>query len=129
MQVQKDLIPAQEAGAAKLVQDAEDKLVEWETKLVALSNAKDKAAAAAAAGSMEKEKLNGSQLVAEQHKNEVADAAKVEIPPYDKEIYVIQMIRKKVLGFAFACGECISLPCPASFHFLFFLIRSHLYRK
>jgi hypothetical protein len=61
MQVQKDLIPAQEAGAAKLVQDAEDKLVEWETKLVALSNAKDKAAAAAAAGSMEKGKSTSSK--------------------------------------------------------------------
>jgi hypothetical protein len=96
------------------VQDAEDKLVEWETKLVALSNAKDKAAAAAAAGAMEKEKLNGSQLVAEQHKNEVADAAKVEIPPYDKEIYVIQMIKKKVLSFASTCGECVSHSLPSS---------------
>ena len=81
---------------------------------MALSNAKDKAAAAAAAGAREKEKLNGSQLVAEQHKNEVADAAKVEIPPYDKEIYVIQMIKKKVLSFASTCGECVSHSLPSS---------------
>ena len=90
------MIPAQEAEASKLVEDAFDKLVEWETKLVALSTAKDKAAAQAAAGADEREKLNGVQLIAQQHKEEVADSAKVELPPFDKEIYVITMIKKKV---------------------------------
>lgn len=95
----RQVIPAQEAEASKLVEDAFDKLVEWETKLVALSTAKDKAAAQAAAGADEREKLNGVQLIAQQHKEEVADSAKVELPPFDKEIYVITMIKKKINDF------------------------------
>ncbi len=86
-----------EDGARKLVADAQDKMVEWETKLVALSGAKDKAAALAAAGADDKEKLNGIKVIAETHAKEVNDAAKVEIPPFDREIYVITMIKKKVL--------------------------------
>jgi len=83
----------------KLVDDAMNKMVEWETKLVALGNAKDKASAKAAAGADEREKLNGEQVVAEQKKDEVGDAAKTEIPPFDREIFVITMIKKKVNQF------------------------------
>jgi len=83
----------------KLVDDAMNKMVEWETKLVALGNAKDKASAKAAAGADEREKLNGEQVVAENKKDEVGDAAKTEIPPFDREIFVITMIKKKVNQF------------------------------
>ena len=64
--------------------------------LTRLGNAKDKASAKAAAGADLKEKLNGEKTIAEKHKDEVAGAAKVEIPPFDREIYVITMIKKKV---------------------------------
>lgn len=52
-----------EDGARKLVADAHEKMIEWETKLVALSSAKDKAAALAATGADEKEKLNGIEVI------------------------------------------------------------------
>jgi len=88
-----------DGSAKKLMDEAMDKMVEWETKLVALGSAKDKASAKAAAGEDLKEKLNGEKTIAEKNKDEVAGAAKVEIPPFDREIYVITMIKKKVNGF------------------------------
>jgi len=88
-----------DGSAKKLMDEAMNKMVEWETKLVALGNAKDKASAKAAAGADLKQKLNGEKTIAEKHKDEVAGAAKVEIPPFDREIYVITMIKKKVNEF------------------------------
>merc|ERR1712196_20874 len=79
--------------------DTQKKMVEWETKLVALGNARDKSAAKAAAGSDLKDKLNGEKVIAEKKKDEVSDAAKEEIPPFDREIFVITMIKKKVKKF------------------------------
>eukprot|EP00277_Geminigera_cryophila_P043912 CAMPEP_0173073658 /NCGR_PEP_ID=MMETSP1102-20130122/10540_1 /TAXON_ID=49646 /ORGANISM="Geminigera sp., Strain Caron Lab Isolate" /LENGTH=173 /DNA_ID=CAMNT_0013942553 /DNA_START=34 /DNA_END=555 /DNA_ORIENTATION=+ len=98
----REVITQQEAGTGKLVEDAMNKMVEWETKLVALGNAKDKASAKAAAGQDEKDKLSGEKVIAEHQKDEITDVAKVEIPPFDREIYVITMIKKKVNAF---CGE------------------------
>jgi len=98
----REVISRMEDNAKKLVSDAMDKMVEWETKLVALGSAKDKAAAKAAAGADEKEKLNGEKVIAEKKKDEMVDAAKTEIPPFDREIYVITMIKKKVMAAAVA---------------------------
>lgn len=95
----REVITRQEDGAKKLVEDAMNKMVEWETKLVALGNARDKAHAKAAAGADEKEKLNGEKVIAESRKDEIGEAAKVEIPPFDREIFVITMIKKKVNEF------------------------------
>ena len=39
------------------------------------------------------------QVIAEKKKDEVSDAAKEEIPPFDREIFVITMIKKKVKKF------------------------------
>ena len=39
------------------------------------------------------------QVIAEKKKDEVSEAAKEEIPPFDREIFVITMIKKKVKKF------------------------------
>ena len=93
----KDLIEAK-----KLLADCTAKMVEWEGKLVALGNAKDKAKALQDAAKLEREKLNGDNHVIEVAATEDRKAAKVMIPPYEREIYVITMIKKKIID---KCAE------------------------
>ena len=83
--------------AKKLMDDVMAKMVEWEGKLVALGNAKDKAKALQDAAKLEREKLNGDNHVIEVAATEDRKAAKVMIPPYEREIYVITMIKKKII--------------------------------
>ena len=92
-----DIIDKVDAEAKKLVDDVTAKMVEWEGKLVALGNANDKAKALQDAAKLEREKLNGDNHVIEIAATEQNKAAKVMIPPYEREIYVITMIKKKII--------------------------------
>merc|ERR1712216_1073425 len=83
--------------AKKLMDDVSAKMVEWEGKLVALGNAKDKAKALQDAAKLEREKLDGDNHVIEVAADENNEAARVMIPPYEREIYVITMIKKKII--------------------------------
>ena len=49
------------------------------------------------AAKLEREKLNGDNHVIEIAATEQNKAARVMIPPYEREIYVITMIKKKIL--------------------------------
>jgi peptidoglycan hydrolase CwlO-like protein len=86
-----------DAEAKKLLDEVTAKMVEWEGKLAALGDAKDKAKSLMDAAKLEREKLNGEQKVMGKAEKEAEDAAKVMIPPYEREIYVIVMIKKKIL--------------------------------
>jgi hypothetical protein len=86
-----------DAEAKKLLDEVTAKIVEWEGKLAALGDAKDKAKSLMDAAKLEREKLNGEQKVMGTAEKEAEDAAKVMIPPYEREIYVIVMIKKKIL--------------------------------
>jgi len=83
--------------AKKLLDEVTAKMVEWEHKLVALGNAKDKAKSLMDAAKLEREKLNGEKTVLATAEKDGEAAAKVMIPPYEREIYVIAMIKKKIL--------------------------------
>jgi len=92
-----EIIDKVDNEAKKLMDDCQAKMVEWEGKLVALGNAKDKAKALQDAAKLEREKLNGDNHVIEVAATEDRKAAKVMIPPYEREIYVITMIKKKII--------------------------------
>lgn len=83
--------------AKKLLEDIAAKLADWEAKLVALGNAQDKAKSLMDAAKLEREKLNGEKTVLAKSEGEAENAAKIMIPPYEREIYVIAMIKKKIL--------------------------------
>ena len=78
----KEVLLKQDDTQKKLVDDAKNKMVEWETKLVALGNAKDKSAAKAAAGSDLKDKLNGEKV---RHLKDVCNGSTNELND-DKEV-------------------------------------------
>jgi len=86
-----------EASAKRTVEDMKAKLIEWQTKLVDLSNAQDKAKAAANAEQLQREKLAGQKKVAQETANDENSAYKLTITPYIKEIYIITMIKNKIL--------------------------------
>jgi len=92
-----EIIDKVDNEAKKLMDDVTAKMVEWEGKLVALGNAQDKAKALQDAAKLEREKLNGDNHVIEVAATEDRKAAKVMIPPYEREIYVITMIKKKII--------------------------------
>ena len=92
-----EIIDKVDNEAKKLMDDVSAKMVEWEGKLVALGNAKDKAKALQDAAKLEREKLNGDNHVIEVAATEDRKAARVMIPPYEREIYVITMIKKKII--------------------------------
>jgi hypothetical protein len=92
-----EIIDKVDNEAKKLLDDVTAKMVEWEGKLVALGNAQDKAKALQDAAKLEREKLNGDNHVIEVAATEDRKAAKVMIPPYEREIYVITMIKKKII--------------------------------
>jgi len=85
-----------DAQAQKLLDDAFKNMVKWEQKLVALSGEADKAKEKMMAEKLERENLAGEKDVAEgTYKSEDA-AYKLVIPPYEREIYVITMIKIKI---------------------------------
>mmetsp|Transcript_38100 Transcript_38100/g.55947 ORF Transcript_38100/g.55947 Transcript_38100/m.55947 type:complete len:160 (-) Transcript_38100:161-640(-) len=91
------IIDKVDVEAKNLLDTVTAKMVEWEGKLVALGNAKDKAKSLMDAAKLEREKLNGEKTVLGTAEKEGEAAAKVMIPPYEREIYVIAMIKKKIL--------------------------------
>ena len=91
--------------AKKLLDAIEAKLADWEAKLVALGNAQDKAKSLMDAAKLEREKLNGEKTVLGKSEAEAENAAKIMIPPYEREIYVIAMIKKKILDHCSAGGR------------------------
>jgi len=97
IEVRLKVIDTVDEQAKKLVTDTEAKMVEWERKLVVLANQADKAAEKMAAAKLEREKLNGDKKVAHAAYDEESAAYKVIIPPFEREIYVITMIKIKIL--------------------------------
>jgi len=97
IKTRREIIDKVDEGAKKLMDDVNAKMVEWEGKLVALGNAMDKAKALQDSAKLEREKLNGDNHVIEIAATEQNKAARVMIPPYEREIYVITMIKKKIL--------------------------------
>jgi hypothetical protein len=80
----------------KLVEDTEAKMVAWEKKLVLLANEADKAAEKMSAAKLEREKLNGDKKVSEASYDDEKQAYAMMIPPFEREIYVITMIKIKI---------------------------------
>merc|ERR1719409_2345085 len=77
--------------AKKLVDDAYAKMIEWEKKLVVLADEADKAKE-----KMLQEKLAGEKDVATDQHDTAQAAYKLVITPYEREIYVITMIKIKI---------------------------------
>merc|ERR1712216_411431 len=80
-----------DAQAKKLVDDAYAKMVDWEKKLVKLADEADKAKE-----KMMAEKLAGDKDVAGKNYESESAAYKLVITPYEREIYVITMIKIKI---------------------------------
>ena len=97
IKTRREIIDKVDSEAKKLLADCTAKMVEWEGKLVALGNAQDKAKALQDSAKLEREKLNGDNHVIEVAATENNKAARVMIPPYEREIYVITMIKKKII--------------------------------
>jgi len=97
IKTRREIIDKVDEEAKQLLDDVTAKMVEWEGKLVALGNAQDKAQALQDAAKLEREKLNGDNHVIEIAATEQNQAASIMIPPYEREIYVITMIKKKII--------------------------------
>jgi len=85
-----------DAQAQKLVDDAYAKMVEWEKKLVALGNEADAAKEKMMQEKLQREKLAGDKDVAHSNFESESAAYKLVITPYEREIYVITMIKIKI---------------------------------
>jgi len=85
-----------DAQAQKLVDDAYAKMIEWEKKLVVLAHEADKAKEKMLSEKLEREKLAGDKDVATQNHDTESAAYKLIIGPYEREIYVITMIKIKI---------------------------------
>jgi len=92
-------------SAQKQADDLEAKLIEWQTKLVELSTAKDKAKAEAQAEQLQREQLAGQKKEVAQTAAQENAAYKLLVTPYLKEIYVIQLIKQKVLDHCAQIGS------------------------
>jgi len=82
--------------AQKLVDDAYAKMVEWEKKLVSLADQADKAKEKMMSEKLQRERLAGDKDVAQQDYDTESAAYKLVITPYEREIYVITMIKIKI---------------------------------
>jgi len=87
-----NLDEAAQAQSSKM----QSSLIEWQTKLVDLSNAADKAKAQAQAQNLQRQTLAGAKKQAEATAIEERAAYKLTLPPYLKEIFVIQTIKEKI---------------------------------
>jgi len=90
------IIDTVDEQSKKLVEDTEAKVVEWEKKLVVLANEADKAKEKMMSAQLEREKLNGNKKIAHASFNSEDAAYKLMIPPFEREIYVITMIKIKI---------------------------------
>jgi hypothetical protein len=79
------------------VDEAQEKLVHWEKELVTLSDAADKAKETRASAGLEREKYAGDKIVAKKNMDDEKSAYEIIVPPYQREIYVIAMIKKKII--------------------------------
>ncbi|EKX44423.1 hypothetical protein GUITHDRAFT_139678 [Guillardia theta CCMP2712] len=86
-----------EAQALKLKEDTHAKLIEWEMKLTDLGKQKDKAKESYEAEQLKREKLSGNEKILEIKQKDATEDAKKLIPPYEREIYVITMIKMKIV--------------------------------
>ena len=86
-----------EKEADALIRDAARKRQDWKRQLVAVAAVKDKALGLERALAHTREVLNGKKEEARREKEEVVKANKVDLPPFQREIYVIFAIIKKVL--------------------------------
>jgi hypothetical protein len=82
--------------AKAFVEETFNKMVEWEKKLVVLANEADKAKEKMMTEKLNREKLNGDKKVTENAYNSEKQAYTLVIPPYEREIYVITMIKIKI---------------------------------
>jgi len=82
--------------AKKLVDDTYKKMIEWEKKLVVLADEADKAKEKMLQEKLMREKLAGDKSVATQNHDTESAAYKLIIGPYEREIYVITMIKIKI---------------------------------
>ena len=85
-----------DARAQKLVDDSKAKMVEWQEKLVKLSREADKAKEKMMTEKLQREKLSGEKEVASKNYESESAATKVLITPWEREIYVITMIKIKI---------------------------------
>jgi hypothetical protein len=79
------------------VDSTQEKLVLWETKLVDLSNQRDKSKEKMLTEKLKREELAGVKKVAEGTFNSEETAYKQTVSPYQREIYVITMIKMKIV--------------------------------
>lgn len=86
-------------AAQQLVIDSKAEMRNTRLQVVTLSMIKDKAHGQAAALQNEKEELSGVKKESANLKEEAEEAAQVEIPPFDREIFVISTIKKKIQDF------------------------------
>lgn len=82
--------------AHEMVETTEAKAVEWQKKLVGVANAADKTQAQMATAALEREKLNGHKKIAHANYDHEKEAFTEMIPPFEREIYVITMIKIKI---------------------------------
>jgi hypothetical protein len=82
--------------AKAFVEETFNKMVEWEKKLVVLANEADKAKEKMMTEKLNREKLNGDKKVTEASYNQEKQAYALVIPPFEREIYVITMIKIKI---------------------------------
>lgn len=95
----------------KLVDDTQAKTVEWETKLVTLSSEADKAKEKMLSAKVEREKLNGEKKVSQATYDSTSAAYNLSIGPWEREIYVITMIKIKINEH---CAAVAAAPTAAS---------------
>ena len=82
--------------AQKLKDDSFNEMIKWEKKLVTLSSDADRAKEKMLKEKLQRENLAGTKDVAENNYKAEDAAYKVIIPPYEREIYVITMIKIKI---------------------------------
>merc|ERR1719409_1531263 len=96
LQTRLDVLEDVDKKAKEIADEAYNKMVEWEGKLVALSDQADKAKEKMMAEKLEREKLAGDKSTAQKVYNVETDAYHKVITPYVKEIYVITQIKIKI---------------------------------
>jgi uncharacterized coiled-coil DUF342 family protein len=90
------IIDTVDEQAKALVEKTEAKMIEWEKKLVLLADQADKAKEKMMNAKLEREKLNGQKKIAHANYKDESAAYKAIIPPFEREIYVITMIKIKI---------------------------------
>jgi len=96
LSVRLSILEEVDAKAQQLVDETHAKMVEWQAKLVKLSDDADKSKEKMMQEKLEREKLNGEKDVAQSNYGTETTAYNQVIPPYEKEIYVITMIKIKI---------------------------------